>query len=112
MEMSEEGKALYQELLNQIEKLKKTDINAYINSIGDNFEPFKEEIDAIVNSRLVETRINQFMDSLNKDRDLYINNRLLLAEKCKVIDYKINTSLDERRNSQLKQKIDYENMIF
>ena len=52
------------------------------------------------------------MDSLNKDRDLYINNRLLLAEKCKVIDYKINTSLDERRNSQLKQKIDYENMIF
>ena len=112
MEMSEEGKALYQELLNQIEKLKNTDINAYINSIGDNFEPFKEEIDAIVNSRLVETRINQFMDSLNKDRDLYINNRLLLAEKCKVIDYKINTSLDERRNSQLKQKIDYENMIF
>ena len=112
MEMSEEGKALYAELLNQIQKLKESDINSYVNSFGDGTEPFKDQIDAIVNSRLVETRINQFIDSLNKDRATYINNRLHLSDQFKMVDYKVKTSLDGRRQLQLRKTIDYENMIF
>ena len=112
MEMSEEGKALYAELLSQIQKLKESDINSYVNSFGDGNEPFQDQIDAIINSRLEESRINQFIDSLNKDRATYINNRLHLSDKFKMVDYEVKTSLEGRRKSQLRKNIDYDNMIF
>ena len=97
--MSAEGKQMYADLLNQISKLKESDINAYINSLENGFEPFKEEIDAIANARLIEERLNLFIDNLNKDRRSYIEKRNTLAEKIIIKDYKVESSLESRRNN-------------
>ena len=71
-EMSKEGKQMYQDLLNQIQKLKESDVNSYINSLEDGLGNLQEEIDAITNVRLIEERINLFIDNLNKDSKNYI----------------------------------------
>lgn len=111
-EMSKEGKQMYQDLLNQIQKLKESDVNSYINSLEDGLGNLQEEIDAITNVRLIEERINLFIDNLNKDRKTYIEKRNTLAEKIIIKDYKVENSLDSRRNSSLVEKVDYESFKF
>ena len=111
-EMSKEGKQMYQELLNQIQKLKESDINSYINSLEDGLGNLQEEIDAITNARLIEERLNLFIENLNKDRRTYIENRNNLAEKIIIKDYKVESSLESRRNSSVGEKNDYVNFKF
>jgi hypothetical protein len=111
-EMSKEGKQMYQDLLNQIQKLKESDVNSYINSLEDGLGNLQEEIDAITNVRLIEERINLFIDNLNKDRKTYIEKRNTLAEKIIIKDYKVENSLDSRRNSSLVEKVDYDSFKF
>ena len=103
---------MYQDLLNQIQKLKESDVNSYINSLEDGLGNLQEEIDAITNVRLIEERINLFIDNLNKDRKTYIEKRNTLAEKIIIKDYKVENSLDSRRNSSLVEKVDYESFKF
>ena len=103
-EMSAEGKQMYADLLNQISKLKESDINAYINSLENGFEPFKEEIDAIANARLIEERLNLFIDNLNRDRKYYEEKRNTLAEKIKVKDYKFENTFNSIDESLLIEK--------
>ncbi len=103
-EMSAEGKQMYADLLNQISKLKESDINAYINSLENGFEPFKEEIDAIANARLIEERLNLFIDNLNRDRKFYEEKRNTLAEKIKVKDYKFENTFNSIDESLLIEK--------
>ena len=114
-EMSNEGKQMYQELLNHIQKLKESDINSYINSLEDGLGNLQEEIDAITNARLIEERLNLFIENLNKDRRTYIENRNNLAEKIIIKDYKVESSLESRKNSRnpsLVEKNDYANYKF
>ena len=110
--MSKEGKQMYQELLNHIQKLKESDINSYINSLEDGLGSLQEEIDAITNARLIEERLNLFIENLNKDRRTYIENRNNLAEKIIIKDYKVESSLESRRNSSVGEKNDYVNFKF
>ena len=111
-EMSKEGKQMYQDLLNQIQKLKESDVNSYINSLEDGLGNLQGEIDAIANARLIEERLNLFIDNLNKDRRSYIEKRNTLAEKIIIKDYKVESSLESRRNSSLVEKVDYESFKF
>ena len=114
-ERSKEGKQIYQDLLNQIQKLKESDVNSYINSLEDGLGNLQEEIDAITNARLIEERLNLFIENLNKDRRTYIENRNNLAEKIIIKDYKVESSLESRKNSRnpsLVEKNDYANYKF
>ncbi len=111
-EMSKEGKQMYQDLLNQIQKLKESDVNSYINSLEDGLGNLQGEIDAIANARLIEERLNLFIDNLNKDRRSYIEKRNTLAEKIIIKDYKVESSLESRRNSSVGEKNNYVNFKF
>ncbi len=111
-EMSKEGKQMYQDLLNQIQKLKESDVNSYINTLEDGLGNLQGEIDAITNARLIEERLNLFIDNLNKDRRSYIEKRNTLTEKIIVKDYKVESSLESRRNSSVGKKKDYVNFKF
>ncbi len=111
-EMSKEGKQMYQDLLNQIQKLKESDVNSYINTLEDGLGNLQGEIDAITNARLIEERLNFFIDNLNKDRRSYIEKRNTLTEKIIVKDYKVESSLESRRNSSVGKKKDYVNFKF
>ena len=65
-EMSKEGKQMYQDLLNQIQKLKESDVNSYINTLEDGLGNLQGEIDAITNARLIEINSqNNKMKELN-----------------------------------------------
>ena len=104
-EMSKEGKQMYQDLLNQIQKLKESDVNSYINTLEDGLGNLQGEIDAITNARLIEERLNFFIDNLNKDRRSYIEKKNTLTEKIIVKDYKVESSLESRRNSSVGKKM-------
>ena len=111
-EMSKEGKQMYQDLLNQIQKLKESDVNSYINTLEDGLGNLQGEIDAITNARLIEERLNFFIDNLNKDRRSYIEKKNTLTEKIIVKDYKVESSLESRRNSSVGEKNNYVNFKF
>ena len=96
-ELSLEGKKLYQELLNNIQKLKETDVNSYVHSLESGFDIFKGEIYNIEKSREIQNRINLFIDDLNKDREGIKNRRKFYESKAVVKDYKVITELDYRK---------------
>ena len=96
-ELSLEGKKLYQELLNNIQKLKETDVNSYVHSLESGFDIFKIKIYNIEKSREIQNRINLFIDDLNKDREGIKNRRKFYESKAVVKDYKVITELDYRK---------------
>ena len=111
-ELSDEGKKKYQELLNNIQKLKENDINSYVNSLEKGFDIFKEEINTIEKSKIIENRINSFIDNLNKDRERYANKRNYLNNKIKIKDYIVENKLESRRNSELIERINVDYFQF
>ena len=95
-ETTEEGKERYLEMLQQINALKKSDVNSYISELEREFEPFQEEIDAIVKSRKIEERLNKFMQHFSEYRMKEINKRNILGDSIRVIDSKFTTSMSEK----------------
>ena len=100
-EMSKEGKQMYQELLNQIQKLKESDINSYINTLEDGLGNLQGEIDAITNARLIEERLNFFIDNLNKDRRSYIEKRNTLLKKLLLKIIKLKVHLNQEKIQEI-----------
>lgn len=95
-ETTEEGKERYLEMLNQINALKRSDVNSYISELEREFEPFQEEIDAIVKSRKIEERLNKFMQHFSEYRMKEIQQRNTLGDSIKVVDHKFTTSVSEK----------------
>ena len=95
-ETTEEGKERYLEMLHQINALKKSDVNSYISELEREFEPFQEEIDAIVKSRKIEERLNKFMQHFSEYRMKEINKRNILGDSIRVVDSKFTTSMSDK----------------
>ena len=64
----EEGKGLFQTLLDQIEALKNDDIKEYIRFICEKYENYKKDIKKVINVREKEERINYFINELIDER--------------------------------------------
>ena len=111
-ELSDEGKKKYQELLNNIQKLKENDINSYVDSLEKGFDMFKEEINAVEKTKIIENRLNSFIDNLNKDRERYVNKRNYLNNQIKIKDYIVENKLESRRNSELLERINVDYFQF
>ena len=97
-EITEEGKQMYMELLEQINQLKNMDINSYILSLCKIDSPFQDEIDNIVNTKDIESRLNSFIDKLNYDREKYKARRELLSKNIKIKDYMFKSQLNFKPN--------------
>ncbi len=81
-------------LLKQIQKLKESDVNSYINFLEDVIGNLKEEINIIANAKLIEERVKLFIDNLNKDRKSYIEKIKTLTVKIIIKEYKVESSLE------------------
>ncbi len=81
-------------LLKQIQKLKESDVNSYINFLEDGIGNLKEEINIIANANLIEERVKLFIDNLNKDRKSYIEKIKTLTVKIIIKEYKVESSLE------------------
>ena len=83
-------------MLNQINALKESDVASYINELEREYEPFEEEIEAIVQSRKIEDRINKFLQNFRETRMKQINKRIILNDTIRIIklfkDEKIKVS--------------------
>lgn len=81
-------------LLKQIQKLKESDVNSYINFLEDGIGNLKGKINTIANARLIEERVKLFIDNLNKDRKSYIEKIKTLTVKIIIKEYKVESSLE------------------
>ena len=63
------------QFIKQIQKLKDSDVNSYINFLEDGIGNLKGKINTIANARLIEERVKLFIDNLNKDRRSYIEKK-------------------------------------
>ena len=90
---TDEGKQRFKNLLQQIENLKKLDINTYIKSIKDNYGFYKGEIKDLIEAREMEERLNTFADHLSLERiaGKYVRN--IMQHEVKVKDNKFQSSM-------------------
>ena len=108
---SEEGKERYMEMLNQINALKESDVASYINELEREYEPFEEEIEAIVQSRKIEDRINKFLQNFRETRMKQINKRIILNDTIRIIDSKFTTTMGAKLFKDEKIKVSKRNVI-
>ena len=90
---NDEGKQRFQILLQQIENLKKLDVNSYIKSIKDNYSFYKGEIRDLVEAREMEERLNIFAENLSLERIAGKYVRSKLKEKLKIKDNMFQSSM-------------------
>jgi len=79
------------QFIKQIQKLKESDVNSYINFLEDGIGNLKGKINTIAIARLIEERVKLFIDNLNKDRRSYIEKKNTLAGKIIIKEYKVES---------------------
>jgi len=99
MANDEESRQRFKYLLDQIQQLKKLDVNSYINSILDNYNIYKGEINDLIRAKEMEDRINKFKNNLCSQREKYINKRNIMNNKFCVKDCAFQSSMIELENS-------------
>lgn len=110
IDTSEEGKEIYMDMLNQINALKESDVSSYINELEREYEPFEDEIEAIVKSRKIEDRINKFLQNFRETRMKQINKRVILNDTIRIIDSKFITTMGDKLYKNEKIKVSKRNV--
>ena len=99
MASDDESRERFKYLLNQIQQLKKLDVNSYINSILDNYNIYKGEINDLIRAKEMEERINKFKNNLCSQREKYISKRNIMNNKFCVKDCTFQSSMIDIENS-------------
>ena len=110
-ETTEEGKQRFLDMLNQINKLKDIDVNQYVQDLEKELDPIQEEIDAIIKAKLIEERLNKFVNTFSDFRKKQINKRCVLSDNFKVIDNKFKTTMSDKMHYALNKKSTLKNII-
>ena len=103
-ETTEEGKQRFLDMLNQINKLKDVDVNQYVQDLEKELDPIQEEIEAIIKAKLIEERLNKFINTFSDFRKTQINKRSVLSDNFKVIDNKFKTTMSDKMHYALNKK--------
>ena len=111
-ETTEEGKQRFLDMLNQINKLKDVDVNQYVQDLEKELDPIQEEIDAIIKAKLVEERLNKFINTFSDFRKRQINKRSILSDNFKVIDNKFKTTMSDNMHFALNKKTSIRNVTY
>ena len=99
MASDDESRERFKYLLDQIQQLKKLDVNSYINSILDNYNIYKGEINDLIKAKEMEERINKFKNNLCSQREKYISKRNIMNKKFCVKDCTFQSSMIDIENS-------------
>ena len=99
MANDDESRERFKYLLDQIRQLKKLDVNSYINSILDNYNIYKGEINDLIKAKEMEERINKFKNNLCSQREKYISKRNIMNKKFCVKDCTFQSSMIDIENS-------------
>ena len=75
MANDDDSKERFKYLFNQIKKLKSYDIKEYINSIKENYNNYRGEIQDLLQVKDMEERINNFVNNLSMQREKNIMSR-------------------------------------
>jgi hypothetical protein len=82
--MSEEGKKKFKELKEKLESMKNFDPTNYVENLEKNFNEIYSELSEINGLRLIEERINTFLQN-------FVDNRMKMHGYRKVVDTKIKS---------------------
>ena len=105
MANDDESRERFKYLLDQIQQLKKLDVNSYINSILDNYNIYKGEINDLIKAKEMEERINKFKNNLLTQREKYIIKRNIMNNKFCVKDCGFQSSMIDIENNNFAQNI-------
>ena len=86
MANDDDSKERFKYLYSQIEKLKNYDMKEYINSIKEDFNNYKGEIQDLLHVKDMEQRINNFVNSLSSQREINILSRNKMKNKFRIKD--------------------------
>ena len=90
---NKELKEKLQNLLDQIEELKRKDIQLYIKTIKDNYEHYIGEIHELIEAKNMEERIRKFMGNLSYERSIINSNREILKNSICIKDNMFHSSM-------------------
>ena len=90
---NKELKESLQNLLEQIEDLKREDIKLYIQVIKDNYKHYLGEIQELIEAKNMEERIRKFMGNLSYERSIINSNREILKNSICIKDNMFHSSM-------------------
>ena len=90
---SEESKAKFIEFLNKIEEMKKMDNDAYVKSLEENYNVYKEEIEGLIEARQAEERINKFVNCFATERKTISTKRKFYQDNLDLVDNEVDCSI-------------------
>ena len=92
-QQSEESKAKFIEFLNKIEEMKKMDNDAYVKSLEENYNVYKEEIEGLIEARQAEERINKFVNCFATERKTISTKRKFYQDNLDLVDNEVDFSI-------------------
>ena len=99
----DDSKERFKYLYNQIEKLKNYDIKEYINSIKEDFNNYKGEIQDLIHVKDMEQRINNFVNCLSSEREINILSRNKMKNKFSIKDGIFESSLINCEDNEINK---------
>ena len=101
---NKELKEKLQNLLDQIEELKRKDIQLYIKTIKDNYEHYIGEIHELIEAKNMEERIRKFVGNLTYERSLINSQREILKNTIYIKDNTFHSSMESFSKNKFKGK--------
>ena len=101
---NKELKEKLQNLLDQIEELKRKDIQLYIKAIKDNYEHYLGEIHELIEAKNMEERIRKFVGNLKYERYLINSQREILKNTIYIKDNTFHSSLESFSKNKFQGK--------